>query len=75
MVAEASRRHPDIEFRVGGPEALRSGDMFDVILVVDVIGHLLDVAAVLSGIRRFCTSSTRIVIAYYNFLWERAAGS
>jgi ubiquinone/menaquinone biosynthesis C-methylase UbiE len=70
MVAEASRRHPTLEFRVGGLEALRDDEVFDVILLVDVIGHLLDVEAVLRGMRRFCTPSTRIVIAYYNFLWE-----
>ncbi len=70
MVAEASQRHPEIEFRVGGLEVLRDDDLFDVILLVDVIGHLLDVEAVLKGIRRFCTPSTRVVIAYYNFFWE-----
>src|SRR5262245_56535040 len=47
MVAEASRRHPTLEFRVGGLETLQDDDVFDVILLVDVIGHLLDVEAVL----------------------------
>ena len=70
MVAEASRRHPNIEFRVGRLETLPDEDVFDVILLVDVIGHLLDVEAVLKEMRRFCTPSTRVVIAYYNFLWE-----
>jgi len=70
MVAEASRRHPALEFRVGGLDVLRDNEVFDVILLVDVIGHMLDVEAVLREMRRCCTPSTRIVIAYYNFLWE-----
>src|SRR4029078_4485369 len=70
VARQPPRRHPTLEFRVGGLEALRDDEVFDVILLVDVIGHLLDVEAVLRGTRRFCTPSTRIVIAYYNFLWE-----
>lgn len=70
MIAEATRRHPEIEFRAGGLEAITPGETFDVILLADVIGHLHDVEQVLRTIRRFCTSSTRLVIAYYNFLWE-----
>lgn len=70
MIAEASRRHPEIEFRTGGLEALEPGETFDVILLADVVGHLLDVEQTLRTIRRFCTSATRLVIAYYNFLWE-----
>jgi ubiquinone/menaquinone biosynthesis C-methylase UbiE len=69
MVAEASRRHANIEFRVGTLETLPD-EVFDVILLVDVVGHLLDVEAVLKEMRRFCTPSTRVIIAYYNFLWE-----
>jgi SAM-dependent methyltransferase len=72
MVAEAARRHPELEFRVGGIEALKEDEVFDVILLVDVIGHLFDVEETLKGLRRFTTSSTRLVIAYYNFLWEPA---
>lgn len=70
MVAEASRRHPEIEFRAGGLEVLQNDETFDVILLVDVIGHLLDVEETLRRLRRFCNSSTRLVIAYCNFLWE-----
>lgn len=70
MIAEASRRHPEVEFRVGGLEALRQDETFDVILLVDVVGHLLDVEATLRTLRQVCTPKTRMVVAYYNFLWE-----
>ena len=70
MVKEASKRHPELEFRVGDGEALALDETFDVILLVDVVGHVLDVEATLKQLRRYCTPTTRIVIAYYNFLWE-----
>ena len=70
MVKEAAIRHPELEFRVGDGEALALDETFDVILLVDLVGHLVDVEATLTQLRRCCTPTTRIVIAYYNFLWE-----
>lgn len=70
MVKEASKRHPELEFRVGDGEALTLDETFDVILLVDLVGHVLDVGATLKQLRRCCTPTTRVVIAYYNFLWE-----
>lgn len=70
MVKEASRRHPALEFRVANCESLDLDETFDVIILADVVGHLLDVESALRGLRACCTPKTRIVIAYYNFLWE-----
>jgi len=70
MVKEASRRHPSLEFRVGDVESLELEEKFDVIILADVIGHLLDIEAALRMIRSCCSPKTRIIITYYNFLWE-----
>ena len=70
MVKEASKRHPELEFRVGDGESLALDETFDVILLVDLLGHVLDVEAMLKQLRPCCTPNTRVVIAYYNFLWE-----
>ncbi len=70
MVKEASKRHPEIEFQVGDGETLALDEKFDVVLLVDVVGHVIDVESTLKQLRRCCTPTTRIVIAYYNFLWE-----
>ena len=72
MVKEATRRHPELEFLVGDGEALALDETFDVILLADLVGHVLDVEATLKQLRRCCTPRTRIVVAYYNFLWEPA---
>jgi 2-polyprenyl-3-methyl-5-hydroxy-6-metoxy-1,4-benzoquinol methylase len=74
MVKEASTRHPGLEFLVGDGEALALDETFDVILLVDLVGHVLDVEATLKQLRRCCRPTTRIVIAYYNFLWEPFLG-
>ena len=43
MVNEAARRHPTLEFRVGDVETLQLDECFDMIILADVVGHLLDV--------------------------------
>jgi len=70
MIAEARTRHPEIDFRVGDVDVLHEGETFDVILLADVIGHLFDVEHTLKRLRRRCSSSTRLIVVYYNFLWE-----
>ena len=74
MVKEASMRHPELEFQVGDGEALALNETFDAILLVDLVGHVLDLEATLKQLRRCCTPTTRIIIAYYNFLWEPFLG-
>lgn len=70
MVKEASKRHPELEFRAGDGESLALDETFDVVLLVDFVGHVFDVESTLKQLRCCCTPMTRVVIAYYNFLWE-----
>ncbi len=70
MVSEATRRHPSLEFHVGDAETLELHETFDVIILADVIGHVLDVEAALKRLHRGCTAETRIIVSYYNYLWE-----
>lgn len=43
---------------------------FDVIILSDLVGYLDDVQECLESLHRFCTPQSRIIISYYNFLWE-----
>jgi SAM-dependent methyltransferase len=70
MVREATRRHPSLEFLVCDAETLDLRETFDVIILADVIGDFLDVEAALIRLHQVCTPRTRIIVAYYNYLWE-----
>ena len=70
MVSEANRRHPSLEFLVGDVETLELHETFDVVILADVIGHFLDVEVALTRLHQACTPRTRIIVAYYNSLWE-----
>jgi ubiquinone/menaquinone biosynthesis C-methylase UbiE len=73
MLRIAREKHPELEFRQADIENLGSEswkERFDVLIMADVIGHLLDIEEAFRGLRGFCHDGTRIIISYYSFLWE-----
>lgn len=74
MIEVARSNHPHLEFIVGeieSPDTIKAiGDKFDVLLLHDTIGSLEDCQSTLAQLRALCHDDTRIVIAYYNYLWE-----
>ena len=69
-------RHPNLSFEVGdieNPETLDAlKGPFDVIILSDTIGLLEDVEATLTRLHNLSSSGTRIVVAYYSWLWTPA---
>ncbi len=78
MIDVARQRHSGYEFHVADiedPETLaRIDGTFDVIVLSDSIGLLDDCQGALTNLHRFCTPSTRVIIAYYNRMWEPLLG-
>ena len=71
MVRIARERYPNIEFRTEDIEKLESwGETFDVLIMSDVVGHLMDIEETFRQLHTFCRPDTRIIISYYNFFWE-----
>ncbi len=71
MVRIARERYPNIEFRMADMEKIEGWEeTFDVLIISDVVGHLMDIEETLRQLHIFCRPDTRIIISYYNFLWE-----
>lgn len=73
IIGKAKNRYQDnkkLEFQVGDIEHLKVTECFDYVILADMVGHLKDIEETLSGIKKVCGSHTRIIISYYNFLWE-----
>lgn len=70
QVALARARFPHITWIVGEAESIDLGVQFDYIILSDLLGHVEDVWAVFQHLKRFCRPSTRIIVTYYNYLWE-----
>jgi SAM-dependent methyltransferase len=72
MVALARARYPELHFEVMDAEELKLDGTFDYIILSDLLGDLGDVGAAFERLHAVCRPDTRIVITYYNHLWEPA---
>lgn len=73
FIEAATRNFPHLEFKVGdldNIEKLGINEKFDYIIVGSVIGYVDDIQNALSGLKKFCKPETRILVSYYNYLWE-----
>lgn len=71
MLDIAKKQYPDLEFRQADIEQTEAwGETFDILILADVVGHLMDIEKTLRQLQIFCRADTRIIISYYNFLWE-----
>jgi SAM-dependent methyltransferase len=70
----ASERYPQLHFLTGDiedPDFIhRLKGPFDAIILGDTIGELDDIQTFLDSLHHLCTEDTRVIIIYYNTLWE-----
>lgn len=70
MLKIARRKYPQLEFIVDDAENLKNNGLFDYVVCSDLIGELTDVWKAFREIRKVCNRDTRLIITYYNYLWE-----
>lgn len=70
MIGIAKNKFPHLEFRIDDVEELKINERFDYVILSDIIGSLLDVQKAFEQLKKTCLPKTRIIITYYNYLWE-----
>jgi len=69
-IAIAEKRFAHLNFRLMDPHQLKLDEKFDYVLICNSIGNWHDVQQVLERIRPHTYDGTRVIITYYNYLWE-----
>ena len=70
-IVEARVNHPSIEFITADASELQLQDqIFDYIVLSDLVNELWDVQTVLESIQPLCGSHTRIILNFYSHLWN-----
>ena len=69
-VAIAKERFPHLDFAVQDAESLECRGPFNYVILSDLLGYLDDVWAVFRSLRRVTHPGSRLIITYYNALWE-----
>ena len=70
MIDIARGKYPGIDFRVMEAETLTFNEPFDYIILSNLIGYLGDIQQVFAELKKVCHQHTKIVVTYYNFLWQ-----
>ncbi len=76
MIETAKANFPQFEFHVGDaedPDVYKTlGGPFDYVILSDTIGLFGDCETALEALRAVCDRDTRLIVAYYNHLWDPA---
>jgi len=72
MIEAARKNHPEsqLEFICADIEKFDVEGKFDYIILNGVLGEIEDIQKLFQCIKKFTTSDTRIIINWYNHLWE-----
>src|SRR5215207_6649265 len=71
MVKRAQRKYPSLEFINADAHTLPLDEPFDFIILSDLVNELWDAQKVFQELARLCTPRTRLVLNFYNRLWEK----
>ena len=70
MIEVAKTKYPHLTFQIQDAEKLNLTEHFDFIIISDTVGDLTDVWQVFRKLRTACHRETKLIISYYNCLWE-----
>ena len=74
MIRAAATRHPRLRFIHADAHDLPLDEKFDVIILAELVNDLWDVETVLREVARLSTPRTRIILSFYNRLWQLPVG-
>jgi len=70
MVSLACSRFPSLNFVCEDAENLSKREPFDYVIMSDLVGELTDVWQAFGELHKVTDSRSRVVITYYNYLWQ-----
>lgn len=70
MIKNSKKKYPKLNFMQSDIQNLLIQEPFDHIILSDLIGNLEDVQKAFEELSKVSSNRTRIIINYYNYLWE-----
>jgi SAM-dependent methyltransferase len=70
----ARSRHPDLEFVEADVHELEMSETFDYVVISDLVNDLWDIQNVLEQVTKLCRPDTRIILNFFNKLWQAPLG-
>jgi ubiquinone/menaquinone biosynthesis C-methylase UbiE len=70
MILLAQKKHPSLQFKKKSAEKLSLSGRYDYIILSDLVGILDDIQLAFMNIEKIADEDTRIIINFYNYIWE-----
>lgn len=70
MLDLARERYPDVNFIRMDAEHLELDDQFDLIIISNLVGVLIDVQSFFESLKPICHSKTKLIVTHKNYVWE-----
>lgn len=70
MINLARQRHPALEFIEADAHDFEIDEVFDIVIMSDLLNDLWDVQTVFARVSRLCHGHSRVIINGYSRLWE-----
>ena len=70
MIKIAKQQYPQISFFQMAAEDIQLEQKFDLIILSNLIGYLEDIEEVFKQLHKVSHAGTKIIVTYYNYLWE-----
>lgn len=70
ILSKAKEQFPDLRFELMEAENITLNEKYDVVILSNLIGVTDDIEHVFNELKKVCHSQTRIIVTYYNRIWE-----
>jgi ubiquinone/menaquinone biosynthesis C-methylase UbiE len=70
MIGQAKKKYPQHTFLTMDAEQIALKQKFEYVIMSDLVGHLHDIQQALEKTHDVMTPRSRLIITYYNFIWE-----
>ncbi|WP_243371768.1 glycosyltransferase [Geotalea sp. SG265] len=70
MLDIAAKQFQDLKFVCDNAECLQMHEPFDYVILSDLLGEVSDVWQVMHELHKVTDPNSRVIITYYNYLWE-----
>ncbi|MBK8416860.1 MAG: glycosyltransferase [Bacteroidetes bacterium] len=70
LVKIAQANFTQVNFITGDAEEVQAVGEFDLIIISNLIGYSHDIQHLFETVKHYCHDNTKIIVTYYNNLWE-----
>ncbi len=70
MIDNARQQFAEVDFQLMDAESLELNEQFDLILISNLVGFLVDIQRFFECLHEVCHNKTKLIVTHKNYVWE-----